>query len=203
MIKRKQNKKITNDETETEHKDYQWSKGNRTQRLSMIKRKQNTKTIQSLCYVAFWSLIVFVFCFRLIIESLYAMFPCDHWDSLCSASFWSFIVFVLCNRTQRLSMIKRKQNTKTINDQKETEHKDYQWSKGNRTKILAMITRKQNTKTINDLLIIDSLCVLFPFDHWESLCYVSFWSLRVFVFCFLLIIDSLCVTKIINDQKET
>jgi hypothetical protein len=29
-------------------------------------------------------------------------------------------------------MIKRKQNTKTINDQKETEHKDYQWSKGNR-----------------------------------------------------------------------
>ena len=31
------------------------------------------------------------------------------------------------NRTQRLSMIKRKQSTKTINDQKETEHKDYQW----------------------------------------------------------------------------
>ena len=26
----------------------------------------------------------------------------------------------------RISMIKRKQNTKTINDQKETEHKDYQ-----------------------------------------------------------------------------
>jgi hypothetical protein len=32
------------------------------------------------------------------------------------------------NRTKRLWMIKRKQNTKTINDQKETEHKDYQWS---------------------------------------------------------------------------
>jgi hypothetical protein len=30
-------------------------------------------------------------------------------------------------------MIKSKQNTKTINDQKETEHKAYQWSKGNRT----------------------------------------------------------------------
>jgi hypothetical protein len=47
-------------------------------------------------------------------------------------------------------MIKRKQNTKTINDQKETEHKDYQWSKGNRTQRLSMIKRKQNTKTIND-----------------------------------------------------
>jgi hypothetical protein len=33
-------------------------------------------------------------------------------------------------------MIKRKQDTKTINGQKETEHKDYQWSKGNRTKRL-------------------------------------------------------------------
>ena len=52
------------DQKEIEHKDYQWSKGNRTQRLSMIKkdkdyqwskgntqrlsmikRKQNTKTI--------------------------------------------------------------------------------------------------------------------------------------------------------------
>jgi hypothetical protein len=67
------------------------------------------------------------------------------------------------NRTQRLSMNKRKQNTKTISDQKETEHKDYQWSNRNRTKILTMITRKQNTKTINDL---DNLFVLFPFDHW-------------------------------------
>ena len=46
-------------------------------------------------------------------------------------------------------MIKRKQNTKTINDQKETEHKDYQWSKGNRTQRLSMIKRKQNTKTTN------------------------------------------------------
>jgi hypothetical protein len=33
-------------------------------------------------------------------------------------------------------MIKRKQNRKTINDQKETGHKDYQWSIGNRTKRL-------------------------------------------------------------------
>jgi hypothetical protein len=37
-------------------------------------------------------------------------------------------------------MIKRKQNTKTINDQKETEHQDYQ----------SMIKRKQNTQTINN-----------------------------------------------------
>ena len=37
-------------------------------------------------------------------------------------------------------MIKMKQNTKTINDQKETEHQDYQ----------SMIKRKQNTQTIND-----------------------------------------------------
>ena len=35
-------------------------------------------------------------------------------------------------------MIKRKQNTKIINDQKETEQKDYQTQ------------RKQNKKTIND-----------------------------------------------------
>ena len=58
-------------------------------------------------------------------------------------------------------MIKRKQNTKTIKDQKETEHKDYQRSKGNITQRLSMIKRKQNksismikrnqnTKTIND-----------------------------------------------------
>ena len=46
-------------------------------------------------------------------------------------------------------MIKRKQNTKTINDQKETEHKEYQLSKGNRTQRLSMIKRKQSTKTIN------------------------------------------------------
>ena len=37
-------------------------------------------------------------------------------------------------------MIKGKQNTKTSNDQKETEHQDYQ----------SMIKRKQNTQTIND-----------------------------------------------------
>jgi hypothetical protein len=47
-------------------------------------------------------------------------------------------------------MIKRKQNKKTINDQKKTEHKDYQWSKGNRTQRLSMIKRKLNKKTIND-----------------------------------------------------
>jgi hypothetical protein len=58
-------------------------------------------------------------------------------------------------------MIKRKQNKKTIKDQKETEHKDYQSSKGkrtlrismikrNRTQRIAMIKSKQNTKTIND-----------------------------------------------------
>jgi hypothetical protein len=54
------------------------------------------------------------------------------------------------NRTKRLLMIKKKQNTKTINDEKETEHKDYQWWKDNRTQRLSMIKRKQNTKTIND-----------------------------------------------------
>ena len=37
-------------------------------------------------------------------------------------------------------MIKRKQSKQTINDQKETEHQDYQ----------SMIKRKQNTQTIND-----------------------------------------------------
>ena len=47
-------------------------------------------------------------------------------------------------------MIKRKQNTKTINDPKETEHKDYQWSKGNRTQTLSKIKRKQNTMTVID-----------------------------------------------------
>jgi hypothetical protein len=69
-------------------------------------------------------------------------------------------------------MIKRKQSKKTINDQKETEQKDYQWSKGNRTQRLSMVKRKQNKNTINDrnLLIIDSLFALypfamFPFDH--------------------------------------
>ena len=47
-------------------------------------------------------------------------------------------------------MIKRQHSTKTINDQKETEHKDYQWSKGNKTQRLSMIKRKLNTQTIND-----------------------------------------------------
>jgi hypothetical protein len=58
-------------------------------------------------------------------------------------------------------MIKRKHNTKTIIDQKEIKHKDYQRSKGNitqrlsmtkgnRTQGLSMMKRKHNTKTIND-----------------------------------------------------
>ena len=47
-------------------------------------------------------------------------------------------------------MIKRKQSTKTIIDQKEIKHKDYQRSKGNITQRLSMIKSKQNTKTIND-----------------------------------------------------
>jgi hypothetical protein len=47
-------------------------------------------------------------------------------------------------------MIKRKQNTKTINDQKATQHKDCQWSKGNITQRLSMIKRKHNKKIIND-----------------------------------------------------
>jgi hypothetical protein len=46
-------------------------------------------------------------------------------------------------------MIKRKQNKKTINDQKET-ISEYQWSKGNKTQILSVIKRKQNTTIIND-----------------------------------------------------
>ena len=47
-------------------------------------------------------------------------------------------------------MIKRKQSTKTINDQKETKQKDYQLSKGNRTQSLPMVKGKQNTKTTID-----------------------------------------------------
>ena len=47
-------------------------------------------------------------------------------------------------------MIKRQHNTKTVNDQKEAEQKDYQWSKGNKRKSISMIKRKQNTKIIND-----------------------------------------------------
>jgi hypothetical protein len=42
------------------------------------------------------------------------------------------------------------QNKTTINDQKEREQKEDQWSKGKRTKGLSMIKRKQNKKTIND-----------------------------------------------------
>jgi hypothetical protein len=151
---------------ETEQKDYQWSKGNRTKRLSMIKRKQNKKTIDSLCSVSFWSLIVFLFCFLLIIDSLFVLFPFDHWYSLCSVSIWLLIVFVFCSK--RLSMIKRKQHKKNINDQRETEQKEYQWSQANRTQRLSMIKGKQNKQIVTDQreTIIDILCVLFPFDHW-------------------------------------
>jgi hypothetical protein len=46
-------------------------------------------------------------------------------------------------------MVKRKQSTKTVIDQKEIEHKEYQLSKGNRTQRLSMIKRKQSTKNIN------------------------------------------------------
>jgi hypothetical protein len=42
------------------------------------------------------------------------------------------------------------QNKKTINDQKETEQNDYEWSKGNIAQRLSMIKRKHNTMTIND-----------------------------------------------------
>ena len=47
-------------------------------------------------------------------------------------------------------MIKRKHSTKTIIDQKEIKHKDYQRSKGNITQRLSKIKGKHNTKTIND-----------------------------------------------------
>jgi hypothetical protein len=126
-------------------------------------------------------MIVFVFCFLLIIDGLCVLFPCDYWLSLCSVSFWSLNRRCLPirqrlsmirrkqntdyqwskgNIAHRLSMIKRKENTKTINDQKETEHKDYQWSKGNITQRLSIVF------VISFLLIIDSLCVMFPFDNW-------------------------------------
>jgi hypothetical protein len=154
---------------ETEHREYQWSKGNkntenqwskgnRKQRLSMVKWKENKKTINDL--------IIVVFCFLLIIDSLCFLFPFDHWFSV-----FSFLLIIDSLR---------KQNKKTINDQKETEQKDYQWSKGNIAKRLSMIKRKENKKTIND-------------DHWYSLFSVSIWLLIVFLFCFLLIIDYLFV----------
>jgi hypothetical protein len=121
-----------------------------------------------------------LFCFLLIIESLFVLFPFD----FC----------IVCPSIYHFWLLKGKQNTKNINDQKETEHKDYQWSKGNKTQRLSMIKRKQYIDyqwVLCFLLIIDSLCALFPFDHWWSFFSVSFWSLIVFVLCFLLIIDSL------------
>jgi hypothetical protein len=54
------------------------------------------------------------------------------------------------NITKRLSMMKRKQNKKTINDEMETEQKDYQWSKGNRTKKTINDQKEIEQKTIND-----------------------------------------------------
>ena len=38
----------------------------------------------------------------------------------------------------------------TINGQKETEHNDYQWSKGNIIQRLSMIKRQHRTKIVND-----------------------------------------------------
>jgi hypothetical protein len=55
-------------------------------RKSMIKRKQNKQIVLfpfdhwlSFCSVSFWSLIVFLFSFHLIIDSLFVLFPFDHW----------------------------------------------------------------------------------------------------------------------------
>jgi hypothetical protein len=103
MMKRKQNKKTINDEMETEQKDYQWSKG-----ISVFRRVHVSQAFVS-SVVLCRSLIVLLFCFLLIIASLFVLFP---WKG---------------NKTKRLSMIKRKHSTKTINDQKETEQKDYIW----------------------------------------------------------------------------
>jgi hypothetical protein len=131
MIKGKQNKKNINDQKETEQKDYQWSKGNKTQ---TINDQRETEHKDSQWSISFRSLIIVVFCFLLITDSICVLFPFDHWYSE-FVSFWSW---------------SKGNKTQTINDQRETEHKDSQWSKGNRTNRLSMIKRKQNKKTIND-----------------------------------------------------
>jgi Ca2+/H+ antiporter len=153
MIKRKhskgiQSKKTINNQKETEHKDYQWSKG-----LSIIS-------------LSFWSLLVYVFCFLLIIESL------------CSVSFWSLIIFAFWRKQNTNYQWSKGNNKQNINDQKEREQKDYQWSNGNKTQ---KINDQKETEQkdyqwstfwslivflLCFLLIIDSLFVLFPFDHW-------------------------------------
>jgi uncharacterized protein (DUF2249 family) len=236
-----------NDQKETEQKDYQWSKGSIPQRQSMIKRK-HSKGIQSKKTINNQKETEHI-CFPLTIDSLCVLFPFDHWWSFCSVSFWSLIVFLFCflliidspfvlfprkqntktqwskgNRTHRLSMIKRKENKKTINDQKETGHKDYQWSKGN-NRLWAMFPFDHWYSVCSVSFWTLIVCILFPFDHWQSFCSVSIWSLTVFLFCFHLIIDSLFVLltqwskgnrthrlsmikrkenkKTINDQKET
>jgi hypothetical protein len=162
MIKRKQNTKTIHDQKETEDKDYKWSKGNITQRLSMIKPFDHW---ESLCSVSVWSLRVFVFCFLVIIVSIFALCFLLIIESLCVMFQHKDYQWSKGNRTQRLSMIKRKHNTKIINDQKETEHKDYQWSKGNRTQSCFLVIIV-SIFALCFLLIIESLCVMFPFDHW-------------------------------------
>jgi hypothetical protein len=119
LIKGKQNKKTINDQKETEQKDYQWSKGNITQRhvfIPVFRRVHVTQALVS-SVVLCLSLIVFLFCFLLIIDSLCALFP---FDTRCVTEHKDY-QWSKGNKTQRLSMIKRKQNTKTINNQKETE----------------------------------------------------------------------------------
>jgi hypothetical protein len=54
------------------------------------------------------------------------------------------------NKTNRLSIIKRKQNKKIINDLKETEHKDYQWSKKSEHKDYQWSKGNRKTKTVID-----------------------------------------------------
>jgi hypothetical protein len=41
MIKRKENKKTINDQMETEHREYQWSKENKTQTINDQKETEN------------------------------------------------------------------------------------------------------------------------------------------------------------------
>jgi lipopolysaccharide/colanic/teichoic acid biosynthesis glycosyltransferase len=168
-----------NDQKKT-NTENQWSKGNRIQRLSMIKRKQNKKIINNQKKTK-RSLIVFLFCFLLIIDSPFVLFLFDHWLSFCSVSFWSIIVFLFCvlfiiGKQNKNTINDQKETghkdyqwskgnkTQTINDQKETEHKDYQWSKGNRTKIISIWSSIVFLFSFH--LTIDSLFVLFPFDHW-------------------------------------
>jgi hypothetical protein len=60
-------------------------------------------------------------------------------------------------------MIKRKHNKKTINDQKETEQKDFQLSKGNRIKKTINDQREKEQKDYQWSK--GNRTVLFTFDH--------------------------------------